>query len=85
MKKYAITILVVFLRAAVFGCPACKKQQPKITQGITHGTGPDSSFDYWIIGAMVILTLYVLIISVKYLIKPGEGQATHIKRLILKH
>lgn len=64
-------------------CPACEKQQPAIFRGITHGTGPDSRWDYLIISVTVVIVLLTLFYSVKWLIKPGEKSADHIKQLIL--
>lgn len=64
-------------------CDVCEQQQPKITQGITHGTGPQSNWDWVIIGAVAALTLVTLILSIKYLVKPGEKNENHIKQTIL--
>jgi hypothetical protein len=64
-------------------CDACKKQQPKLLQGITHGTGPDSSWDYVIVYMAVAIVLVSLFYSVKWLIKPGEKSSSHIKQFIL--
>lgn len=64
-------------------CPVCDKQQPKVLQGITHGTGPDSNWDYVIIWAAVIIVLFTLFYSVKWLFKPGEKSQDHIKHFIL--
>jgi Sec-independent protein secretion pathway component TatC len=64
-------------------CEACKKQQPKIFQGITHGAGPSSNWDYVIVVFMVFITLYSLYATVKCMIKPAENENQHIKRMIL--
>jgi len=63
-------------------CPVCDKAQPRILRGITHGTGPDSQWDYLIVLVMVAITLLTLIYSIKWLIRPGEP-AGHIKYLIV--
>ncbi len=70
-------------RLAANACPACKKQQTKILEGITHGRGPDSNFDYVIVWATVLIVLVTLFYTVKWLIKPGENSYDHIKRTVL--
>ncbi len=66
-----------------WACDACQKQQPKVLQGISHGTGPQSDLDMPIIGVSAIIVLITLVFSVKYLVKPNEKNADHIKRTIL--
>lgn len=66
-----------------FACEACKLQQPKITQSFTHGTGPESKWDWLIIGIIAVITVYTFIFSLKYLVKPGEKDRNHIKNSIL--
>ena len=66
-----------------FACEACKLQQPKITQSFTHGTGPESKWDWLIIGVIAVITVYTFIFSLKYLVKPGEKNDNHIKNSIL--
>jgi hypothetical protein len=83
MKKYVLMLIVVTFQTTAFACEACKKQQPKFLQGIAHGPGPDSNWDYLIVGVMVIITLYVLIATLKCLFKPAENGENHIKRMIL--
>lgn len=67
----------------VLACEACKKQQPKILQGITHGPGPESIWDYVIVTVMILLTLYVLMATIKCAFRPSEENKGHIKRIIL--
>lgn len=84
--KYVLTVLIIlFANAAAFACPACEKQQPKITQGLTHGGGPNSNWDWVIIGIIAAITLLTFIFSLKYLIKPGEKNNDHIKVSILNN
>lgn len=64
-------------------CPTCEIAQPRYLRGITHGTGPQSNWDFVIIsvtGAIVIATLFF---SIKWLVQPGEKADTHIKHLII--
>jgi hypothetical protein len=83
MKKYQFLLLAVVFKTEAFACEACKKQQPKLLQGITHGTGPDSNWDYLIVAVMIGITLYVLAATLKCLFKPAEDGQHHIKRMIL--
>ena len=83
MKKYIILLFLLILKLDVIGCEACKKQQAGGFGGITHGSGPDSNWDYLIVFVMVVITLYVLIATIKCFIKSGEKDEEHIKRMIL--
>ena len=83
--KYLLSILVVISAQIVSACPVCEKQQPKITQGLTHGAGPQSNWDWVIIAIISVITILTLIYSVKYLIKPGEKNENHIKQSILSN
>ena len=85
MKKLITLILMTFPGVALFSCPACEKQQPKLLKGITHGAGPDGNWDYVIVAIVVIIVLFTLFFSVKWLIRPGEQSQSHIKRLILNN
>lgn len=64
-------------------CPVCEKNQPALLKGITHGAGPDSQWDYLIIFIMTGIVLGTLLVSLKYLIRPGEKNSRHIKNLVL--
>lgn len=78
-------MLMTLSSLASFACPACEKQQPKLLQGITHGAGPDGNLDYVIVAIVVLIVLFTLFFSVKWLIRPGEQSQSHIKRLILNN
>ncbi len=79
-------VLAVLLssRLTVSACDACKAQQPKLLQGITHGPGPGSNWDYVIVGVVVLIMLYSLYATVKCLVAPAEQNKEHIKNIILK-
>lgn len=77
--------MFVFMTQIVLACPVCEKQQPQITQGLTHGTGPQSNWDWVIIAVISIITIITFIYSLKYLIKPGEKNVNHIKQSILSN
>jgi len=62
-------------------CDPCQRQQPKVLQGITHGTGPQSDWDYVIVIFTVILVVLCLWYSLKYLIMPTKTSPEHFKNL----
>lgn len=84
MKKIFLIIPMLLFGLLTWACPACEKQQPKLLKGISHGAGPDGNVDLLIVGVSVVIVLFTLYFSVKWLIKPGEKSPDHIKRLILK-
>lgn len=83
MKKILLIISLLIVNIAAIACPLCEKQQPKILQGISHGRGPDSNWDYLIVAAMSLIVLVTLFYSFKMLVKPGENNRNHIKRTVL--
>jgi hypothetical protein len=86
MKTKSLLMLLFFLLVQIVAaCPVCEKQQPKITQGLTHGTGPQSNWDWVIIVIITAITLLTFFYSLKYLIKPGEKNENHIKKSILSN
>lgn len=85
LKFFIWAVIFSLSSQAIFGCPVCKKQQPKITLGLTHGAGPQSNWDWVIIAVISAITVLTLFYSVKYLILPGEKNADHIKQSILNN
>ncbi|PSL28152.1 hypothetical protein [Chitinophaga ginsengisoli] len=85
MKRIYLLMLLLLPAYAALACPACEKQQPKFLRGITHGTGPDSQWDYVIIVVTVVFVLITLFLSVKWLIRPDESMRDHIKTSIINH
>lgn len=83
MKKYGIILITLITALPCVACPICDKYQSKPFQGNTHGIGPESQWDYVIIGIMVAIVLLTLFLSVKWLIYPAEKAEAHIKRFIL--
>jgi hypothetical protein len=84
--KYLLTIMgLLLVNVTLWACPVCEQQQPKITQGFTHGVGPQSNWDWVIISVIAAITLATFIFSIKYLIKPGEKNSNHIKASILNN
>ena len=86
MKKLIVLALIFKLQNTthLYACTVCKSQQPKVLQGISHGTGPENSWDYFIILCSCVLVLITLILSLRYLIKPKEQNPNHIKHMILE-
>lgn len=85
MKKHIIALLLLLPCLYTFACPACEKQQPKMLKGITHGTGPESQWDYVIVWLTVAIVLITLFYSVKWLVRPKEKSNGHIKYFILNN
>lgn len=83
MKKIAIFLLLLLIKLPAFACEVCEKKQPKVLRGIAHGAGPESNFDYVIVWTLVGITVLSLFFAIKYLVKPGERDAGHIKRTFL--
>lgn len=69
-------------RIEALACEVCKKQQPKVLRGITHGAGPQSDWDYVVVGCAVILVLISLFYAVKWIMHPGEKEREHVKNSI---
>jgi len=83
MKKSVLLGFLILSGLITNACPICDKQQPKLLRGITHGTGPESQWDYVIIGITVLIVLFSLFYSVKWLLRPGEKSENHIKNFII--
>lgn len=82
-RQGTLTLLLVLATVAAWACPVCEKQQPKVLRGVVHGAGPDSNWDYLIVGVIAVIVLITLYYSMKWLVRPGEGTPNHIKRNIL--
>lgn len=83
MKKIVPIATVVFLLGqAAWACDVCQKNQPTGFKNITHGAGPTGTIDYFIMGASVIIVIFTLYLSFKYLIKPKESNPDHIKNIV---
>ncbi|GEO04790.1 hypothetical protein AAE02nite_24540 [Adhaeribacter aerolatus] len=83
MKTYFLTIVAALLTITTSACPVCEKQQPKLLQGISHGIGPQSNWDYALVWATAFIVLLTLFYTIKWLRKPGEDSDAHIKKAIL--
>lgn len=78
---FVSTTLSVLPQAAI-ACEACQRQQPRITRGLTHGTGPESNWDWLIVSGVTLITVVTFVLAVRYLARPGEKNVTHIKNII---
>ena len=84
MKKTITFLFLILFQIAAFACPVCERNQPKVLRGIVHGSGPDSNWDYVSIIITMIIAIFALIYSIKWLIKPNENNQDHIKYSIFK-
>lgn len=84
-KILLILVTILSINTAAIACSVCEKQQPDVLKGITHGSGPQSNWDYLIIGAIAIIVVATLFFSLKWLLWPGEKSSDHIKRTILNY
>lgn len=65
-------------------CTVCERRQPELLRGISHGAGPESRWDLWIVAVVAAIVVVSLVFSVKWILRPGETAADHIKRSIFK-
>ena len=84
MKKIITFLFLIVSQIAAVACPVCERNQPKVLRGIVHGAGPDSNWDYVSIVITMVIALFALIFSIKWLIKPNEDNKDHIKYSIFK-
>ena len=79
MKKIVCTLFVFAVWIRAHACPVCERNKPEFLQGITHGSGPESNWDYVIVIAIGIVAILTLIYSIKFFIRPNENNLDHIK------
>lgn len=82
-KIFLTLFLAVLMVVPIFACEVCKAQQPKVFRGVIHGTGPEGAVDWIILGVSALIVLVTLILSIKFLVKPGEKNPDHIKYIVL--
>ena len=63
-------------------CEVCKKQQPKVLRGITHGAGPQTDWDYLVVFGTALIVVVSLFYTIKWILHPGEQEREHIKNSI---
>lgn len=81
--KISMIITITLLHQQIQACPACEKAQPKITRGLTHGVGPQDNWDWLIVALITLITVITFVYTIKYIVKPGEKENNHIKKMIL--
>ncbi|WP_419868366.1 hypothetical protein [Chryseobacterium sp. CT-SW4] len=82
LPKQTFSLMLTLFSVYIAACDACKLQQPEATREWTHGTGPDSDWDWFIVGIVILITVLAFYYSVKYLIRPEEKDEHHIKYTI---
>lgn len=84
MKKINLLLSIIFIFGFQFAnaCDLCKKNQPAGFENITHGAGPSGPMDYFIIWGSILVVLVTLYLTLKYIIKPKEGNPDHIKNIV---
>lgn len=83
-KLIAFVTSILFY-SAIKACPVCDRaNEKKVFGNAAHGIAPDNQWDYIIVYATIVIAALTLFYSVKWLIKPGEKSAAHIKHIILK-
>jgi hypothetical protein len=83
MKKLLFLLCAGSIRLSTLACPACEKQQPGLLRGLAHGAGPGSTWEYLLLTLALLIFLFTLLYSIKWLIRPGEAATNHIKYFIL--
>lgn len=83
-KIISSLLLLVLTFSNALACEVCEAEQPKILRGAVHGPGPESWVDYTISISAAIIVLITLVLSIKYLVKPGEKNPDHIKNIVLE-
>lgn len=83
MKKTGLLILSTTIGSGLYACPVCQRNQPKVLAEISHGSIPDSQWDYVIVALVGSIVLISLILSIYQLLRPGEEGGEHIKKTIL--
>ncbi|WP_270088006.1 hypothetical protein [Sphingobacterium sp. SYP-B4668] len=85
MKTVITLVLLISVTLTASACPVCERNQPKLLRGLVHGAGPESQWDYIIIGLVAVMVLITIYFSLKWLVRPGEASESHIKRTVLKN
>lgn len=84
MKKIiSFVFLLPFLIKKAIACEVCERNEAAVLKGITHGSGPETRWDYLIVWSAVVIVLLSAFYSMKWIIHPDEKSDRHIKRVIL--
>jgi hypothetical protein len=84
MKKIISIPSFLILYTSMLACPVCERANAKKAFGsISHGTGPNSNWDYVVVWITIAISVIALFYSIKWLIQPAEKNEDHIKNSIL--
>lgn len=83
MRIFLLLFTALAARSALLACDVCAANQPAILRGLTHGAGPGGRSDYAIVLLAAVIVAYTLVHAIKCLVRPGERERHHIKRVIL--
>lgn len=86
MKNLRMLLMLILLSTApllLYACATCELAQPKLFRGITHGPGPNGNFDFVIVTIAAVVVSLTLVLSIKYLFRPGEKDPHHIKNIVI--
>ena len=61
-------------------CPLCEKRQPAGFANITHGTGPEGAFDYWMLYGSIGVVIITLLLFIRFMISPETAAMRHLKQ-----
>lgn len=84
MKKIIFAGIFMVASFSLYACPVCERAKAKIAfGGLSHGTLPTSNWEYVAVWIVVLMVIFTLFYSIKWLIKPSEKNKDHIKYSIL--
>ncbi len=83
LRKIWLMLPFALGNVAALACEVCQKQQPKVLRGIAHGGGPQNNLDYVAVWCMVAVVAVSTVFAIKWILRPGEKERSHIKRSIL--
>jgi hypothetical protein len=84
MKKIISILSLLISYTSMFACPVCERANAKKAFGsLSHGTEPNSNWDYVAVWVTIIISAIALLYSIKWLINPAEKNEDHIKNSIL--
>jgi hypothetical protein len=81
-NKLIISVAFLLFHMNSYACELCKKRQPKGFENITHGNGPETMLDYWILYGSIGIVALTMILFVKYSLKPNRNSFQHTNNQI---
>ncbi|MGB8703718.1 MAG: hypothetical protein WCD31_01680 [Gillisia sp.] len=80
MKKLnALIVFFFFFQSSLFAQLFCEKVPATGDQNVQNS---HAFMDAIIIGIAVVIVLFTLVMSIKYLFSPGENNSDHIKNIV---